>query len=73
MVSKAGKKREQTNVDLIQSYQQLIKDETNFLKDQELLDKSERRYTEDEKKPRRDSLYTFEEDEIQRKSYASKQ
>jgi hypothetical protein len=59
-------------MELVQSYQQLIKDETNFLKNQELTDKSERRNTEDEKLPERDRLYTLEEEDLQRKSYASK-
>jgi hypothetical protein len=59
-------------LELVQSYQQLIKEETNFLKNQELMDKSERRNTEDEKLPERDILYTLEEEDMQRKSYASK-
>ncbi len=59
-------------MELVQSYQQLIKEETNFLKNQEIMDKSERRNTEDEKLPERERLYTLEEEDMQRKSYASK-
>ena len=69
--SKASKKREQQqNLELIQSYQQLIKEETNFLKNQELIDSMNRRYTDDEMAQGRDRLYTFEEEEVMRKSYA---
>ena len=60
-------------MELAQSYQQLVKDETNFLKNQEL-DKSDRRYTDDENgRPTRERLYTLEEEQMMRISYASKQ